>query len=136
MSRALIIFLSLLFFPILVHAQEIPVTEEQQLETVTEVTESDVEDEVLLQQLQYYIENPLNLNAATEEELRSLFILTDLQIYNLLQYRKLAGVLVSIYELQAVPSWNLSTIKRVLPYVTISIRTDAAQTIDRTVAWR
>ncbi|HEY0732819.1 MAG TPA: hypothetical protein VGD33_10410, partial [Chitinophagaceae bacterium] len=86
MSRSILIILSLLFFPILIHAQEIPVTEEQQLESITEVTESDIEDEMLLQQLQYYIENPLNLNAATEEELRSLFILTDLQIYNLLQY--------------------------------------------------
>lgn len=129
MSRSLLIILYLLFHSFFTNAQELPVTEEQQLETVTEVTESDVEDEMLLQQLQYYIENPLNLNAATEEELRSLFILTDLQIYNLLQYRKLAGALVSIYELQAVPSWNLSTIKRVLPYVTISIRADVAQTL-------
>ncbi len=42
-------------------------------------------------------------------------MLHALQIDALLRYRKLLGKLVSVQELQAVPGWNLETIRQVLP---------------------
>lgn len=62
---------------------------------------------------------PLDLNTATREELLSLYILRDFQINNLLQYRYYAGKLISIYELQAVPGFDLETIRRLLPFVKV-----------------
>ncbi|HSZ85679.1 MAG TPA: helix-hairpin-helix domain-containing protein, partial [Puia sp.] len=69
------------------------------------------------QELDERQKHPINLNTAQEDELRSLQILTDLQIYNFLQYRKLMGSFINIYELQAIPTWDLQSIKVLLPYV-------------------
>ncbi|MEI2738611.1 MAG: hypothetical protein V9F01_07490 [Chitinophagaceae bacterium] len=37
---------------------------------------------------------------------------------NLISYRNLFGKLISIYELQAVPAWDVNTIRKLLPFVT------------------
>src|SRR5699024_764576 len=42
-----------------------------------------------------------------------------LQIVNLIAYRKLLGQFVSIYELQAIPAWDIGTIKKILPFVVV-----------------
>src|SRR5215218_7742963 len=101
-------------------AQQLPSGTEQQLENLAEVTEDETEDDTYLQQLQYYVLHPLNLNTATAEELQAIKILTPLQIAHLLQYRKLFQNLISLYELQAVPLWDLATIRKLLPYVTVA----------------
>lgn len=91
------------------------------MENVTDIEQTDVEDDSYLQQLIYFKLNPLNINAALANELKDLRLLTDLQINNLLIYRKLFGNLVSIYELQAIPSWDVFTIKKILPYIKVAI---------------
>jgi hypothetical protein len=73
-----------------------------------------------LQELAQFRKNPVNLNTADENELKELRIITDLQIENLLSYRKLFGKLLSIYELQSVPTWDIFTIKKLLPFVTVA----------------
>ncbi len=50
--------------------------------------------------------------------MKQLRIVTDLQIANLITYRNLFGKLISIYELQAVPAWDVITIRKLLPFVT------------------
>jgi hypothetical protein len=100
-------------------AQDLPATTQQQLENIAEANEEDPQDDNLLQQLDYFKKHPINLNTATTEELQSLKILTDLQIANFIQYRSLLGTLINIYELQAVPTWDVLTIQKVLRYVII-----------------
>lgn len=91
---------------------------EQQLENLTDIDQSETEDDSYLQQLQQFLKNPININTATEDELKELKIISDLQIDNLIRYRRLFGPLVSVFELQAVPSWDAATIRKVLPLVT------------------
>lgn len=98
-------------------AQDLPATTQQQLENLGDEA---LEDDALLQQLAYYRKHPLNLNTATAEELQTLRFLTDLQIANFIRYRKLAGKLIDIYELQAVPTFDLLTIQKILPYIAVS----------------
>lgn len=104
-------------------AQENPVqagsTTEQQLENLTEQLESETEDDTYLQTLVLLRKNPLNVNTVEKNELRDLRMLTDLQIEKLLQYRQLLGAFISIYELQAVPDWDIETIQKVMPYVMV-----------------
>src|ERR1044072_6752568 len=104
---------------ITVLAQERPVepVNEQQLEMQAERDEGVTDDDTQWQQLMYFQKHPLNLNAATENELKALRLLTDLQISNFLMYRKQLGALLHIYELQAVPAWDVYTIKQLVPYV-------------------
>lgn len=63
--------------------------------------------------------NPLDLNKATEEELKSLFILLPHQVQALVNHRKKYGKLISIYELQAVEGFDLLVIERLLPFVSL-----------------
>jgi len=101
--------------------QEVPQTTQKQLENLADVTETESIDDIhLLQQLEYYLKHPINLNEATAEGLRQLQLLTDLQIDHLIRYRSLLGKLISIYELQAVPTWDVQTIRKILPYITDS----------------
>jgi hypothetical protein len=101
-------------------AQDIPPEAEQQLENLTDVDQAETEDDSYLQQLAQYRRHPLNLNDAETNELRELRILTDLQIQNLLSYRRLFGKIIDIYELQAIPSWDIGTIRKLLPFITVT----------------
>src|SRR5215213_8354664 len=109
-----------LFCTMLATAQQLPSATEQQLENLTELAEEETEDDTFLQQLQQYRQHPLDINTASAEELQTFKLLTPLQIQNLLQYRKLFQNLISIYELQAVPLWDVVTIGKLLPYITIN----------------
>ncbi len=68
--------------------------------------------------LVYYIQK-LNLNKASKEELATLYILNPTQLQDFIQYRSDFGKLLSIHELQVIPSFNLSTIQQLLPFVTV-----------------
>jgi Helix-hairpin-helix motif len=105
-------------------AQENPViinNTEQQMEDLTAGNDdNETEDDTWLQQLDDLRKHPVNLNTAGEEELKLLRLLTPLQINNLFVYRRLFGPLVHIYELQAVPGWDVETIRKLLPFITVS----------------
>jgi hypothetical protein len=110
-------FILLLLLSITCLSQDVPPITQQQLENIAETNDEDPKDDNLLQQLDYFRRHPINLNEATIEELQSLKIITDLQINNFIRYRNLFGKLVSIYELQAIPTWDVLTIKKILPYI-------------------
>ena len=95
-------------------------TVEEALENLMERSEEDTNDENW-QLLDFYLKNPLDLNQATEEQLEEMQLLTALQIKNLTSYRRLLGAFLSIYELQAIPAWDLQAIRRLLPYIKVGL---------------
>ena len=98
-----------------------PTTTEQQLENITENNEDlETEDDSYLQEMVQFQKNPVDLNTADEALLKELLVLSPLQIQNLISYRAVLGKLINIYELQGIPGWNVRTIQRVLPYVSVS----------------
>ncbi len=103
---------------------------EQQLENITENNEDlETEDDTFLQQLVQFIKDPVNLNTADETELARLVILSPVQIHNLIMYRMLAGKIIDLYELQAIPGWDIVTIQKVRPYITVSLQVTVAGTL-------
>lgn len=97
-----------------------PVIIEQQVENLTENSaDIETEDDSYLQEMQHFLDDPINLNTATESDLKDLKVLTALQIQNLISYRNLLGKFINIYELQAVPGWNVSMIRKIRPYITV-----------------
>jgi hypothetical protein len=110
--------LSFILFVQASYAQETQTTE-QQIENITEADESETEDDSYVQALQQYIKNKLNLNTATETELKDFPFLSPLQIANFMNYRRLFGRFISIYELQAVPAWDVETIQKMLPFISV-----------------
>ena len=96
-------------------------TTEQQLENITENSEDqETEDDSYLQQLNQLQRKPVNINKADETFFKELRILTALQIHSFLTYRSLLGKLISLYELQAVPGWDLLTIQKIKPFISVS----------------
>jgi hypothetical protein len=108
-----------------------PSNAEQQLENLAQANDSESEDDSWLQELVHFRKNPINLNRAGEEDLIKLKILTDLQIANFIAYRRLLGRLLSIYELQAIPSWDVYTIKKILPFVVVANDSNAGEEMTR-----
>jgi len=62
---------------------------------------------------------PMNLNRVGEIDLLEFGLLTDAQVNDFLNYRDEMGKLISIYELQSIPSFQVSDIRRILPFVTL-----------------
>ena len=75
--------------------------------------------EKLYDELSYLSENPINLNKTTLEQLKQIPFLSDLQIMNILDYRKRQGEIVSIYELKNIRFLDMETIELILPFIFI-----------------
>ena len=102
-------------------AQDLPpANTEQELENLADADQAETEDDSNLQQLVQFKKNPINLNSTDGTELSELKILTAIQIENFLSYRRIFGNLISIYELQAIPSWEVQMIRKILPYITLN----------------
>lgn len=98
---------------------------QQRIEFIAEQLESESIDLTnVIEQLNYYFDHPLNLNAATSEDLQSLGLLTDVQINDVILHRKVFGKFISIYELQSLAYWDMQTIQMVLPFVKVDDRLD------------
>ena len=89
-------------------------------ERIFAVQEDDLHYEDLYESLSSYYIEPLNLNKATREELENLYLLNLNQINALLEHRKQFGDLLSIYELQTIPEFDLVTIEKLLPFVQVN----------------
>jgi hypothetical protein len=59
-------------------------------------------------------ERKYNINSINEIELLGFNILTPQQINSFIIYRKRIGSFISLFELQAVPGWDIETIKAVI----------------------
>ncbi|MEO6612161.1 MAG: helix-hairpin-helix domain-containing protein [Chitinophagaceae bacterium] len=120
MKGSLLILLFTIHYSLLMAGQELPSSTEQQLENQADADQQETEDDSYLQDLGRFRAFPVNLNTAGANELKQLGILNELQVSNLITYRNLFGRLLSIYELQAVACWDLVTIRKLLPFVTIT----------------
>jgi hypothetical protein len=79
----------------------------------------DLNYEELYENIALLLNNPINLNEAGAEELRFLNLMSENQVQSLLQYRNENGPLLSVYELQAIPEFDLTVIKTIIPFVVI-----------------
>lgn len=78
------------------------------------------DSEELYESLLQLYASPLDLNAASPDDLAATFILNGEQLRSFFDYRGKAGALLSLYELQAIPGFDIYTIRRLLPFVTVS----------------
>jgi len=66
--------------------------------------------------------SPLDVNAVDEEKLRGIGVLTEKQIQNLLEHRRISGPMISFYELQAVEGFDEQTIRFLMPFLRFADR--------------
>ena len=111
-------FIGLFFTTLFAAAQEIDL--EDFAEQRFQVQDEDISYEDLYESLLLFYTNPLNLNSAEKADLASLYILSPAQINAFFEYRENVGKLISLYELQAIPEWDVPTIRDLLPFVSIT----------------
>ena len=90
------------------------------LEAIYSRSAGDVPYEILQERLWEYYCAPLALNQTSKEELQLLCILTDTQLAQLDRHMTQNGPLVSIYELQTIPEFDLATIQLLQPFVKVT----------------
>jgi len=115
---------------------EPPIIEDQLEHLAAENEDEASEDDNYLQALSHFLKHPINLNYADEGVLDQLHLLNPLQISSFFSYRKLFGNFLSIYELQAIPTWDLALINRIRPYVTIAQKTEVFNSISKRLPGR
>jgi hypothetical protein len=111
-----------LLFPLIGRTQTYPRPEiqvEDFVEKLFNIQSSDANYEDLYEQLLLLYSNPLDLNEATPDELRNIYILSENQVQAFLLHRQKNGRLLSIYELQNISTFDLNTIYALLPFVTV-----------------
>ena len=92
----------------------------QSIQDLFPVQTEGIDYEAVFDALTQLYANPLDLNRATRDELSATYLLTERQLSSLATYRADFGDLLSVYELQAVPDFDGPTIRRLLPFVTVS----------------
>ncbi|MCK5538174.1 MAG: hypothetical protein KAI79_15210, partial [Bacteroidales bacterium] len=92
---------------------------EDYIEQYAENTEDEEAQTELIETLEYYLNNPLNLNIATQEELAIFPFLSEEQINQLFTYIRRKGQMLSIYEIQYINDFDYQTITKLLPFVMV-----------------
>ena len=77
-----------------------------------------IEEDLFESLYQNYL-NPIDLNNATREQLASIYVLSEKQLNSFFNYRQKVGNLLSIYELQSIPDFDLRTIYKLVPFVAV-----------------
>jgi hypothetical protein len=89
------------------------------LEHIAENVTEDADISELTEQLTAFRNRPINLNKTHSQELKALGLLSPIQIGNFFRYLS-KNKLIDVLELQAIPSFDIETINRILPFVTLS----------------
>ncbi len=97
------------------------------IESIAEQLDAELDYTDLVERLYELSANPINLNAATEDDLQSLLFLTDFQIFNLMKYRDDVGQIFSFYELQYVYGFDAELSRQVMPFVSLDAKSESTQ---------
>lgn len=81
---------------------------------------AEIDYEDLFEALSQLYASPLDMNKVTRNELASTYLLTEQQLDAFFEFRHQTGPFISIYELQAIPGFDLTTIRKVRPIFTLT----------------
>ncbi len=92
------------------------------LEPFFEEQDSDIDFDYndLFEDLEAYLNNPIDVNHISGNELELFQFLSPLQKSAFSEYLSDHGPILSLYELQAIPHFDLPTIKTLLPFVKLN----------------
>jgi len=99
---------------------------QQTIEDLIESTGEELSDETdiqeILEDLEYFRQNPLPVNQATFKEFIRLHLLSEPQINNLINFRNKTGTIYSIYELASIDGFTPDVLQKVEPFITFEMK--------------
>lgn len=113
------LYIIALLFPFFVEAQVIEPDRDIEaiLESIIETMEDESGEILIVEDLEQFAENPLNINTATASELSRLHMLDDIQINNILDYIRQYGPVLSIFELNAIDGFSPELLQKMEPFI-------------------
>jgi hypothetical protein len=115
--RFCVLALLLIILSLSLAAQTEITSMEEWLEDLTSELETEVDDYSLMEDLTYFLENPISINQTDEETLGRLHFLTDFQIKSLLVYVHDHGSIVSPYEIPYIYGFDQDLTEKLLPFI-------------------
>jgi hypothetical protein len=89
---------------------------EQLLESILESHLDKIEEgtdmALIIQDLEYFLEHPVNINATSATELARLYLLNEIQIQKLLEYITTYGPVYSIFELKTIDGFTPNLLQK------------------------
>ena len=90
------------------------------MEAIAAASDQEPENDQAEQNMDYHLRHPLSINRIKPDELLDLQLLSPQQVNAFVQYRNLFGPIRNAYELQAIPLWDITTIRKLLPILSFS----------------
>lgn len=117
----LIILLSALVGSLSAQNQVVNQITEDLLESVGENLNDDVDFQEILDDWEDLRQNPLKVNLASATDFQHLHLLSELQIENLIAYRRKTGTIYSLYELVAVDGFTPDILQKMEPFISFEV---------------
>jgi len=90
------------------------------IEEISSKSDNEIDFTPIIEDLMDLLENPLNLNRCSLEDLSRLVFLSDFQTKSLWDYIHANGPMLSIYELQLVYGFEKKDIVQIAPFIRLS----------------
>lgn len=97
---------------------------EQLMESMADEFPEDFDYSDLLEQWNYYLKHPIDLNKTEGKDLIELRFLSPLQVNAILKHRTLIGRYQMTYELQSVDGLHMELVRLLLPFVRVVEESD------------
>ncbi|HDR51743.1 MAG TPA: helix-hairpin-helix domain-containing protein, partial [Mariniphaga anaerophila] len=106
-------------FPFFARAQTPEATTQLEsiIESILEELGEETDAALIIEDLEEFAANPLNINIATRDQLSRLHLLDDIQIQKLINYLKEFGPALSVYELNTVDGLTPELLMKMEPFI-------------------
>jgi hypothetical protein len=94
------------------------------IEEMSSRSDQEIDFTPIVEDLMHFLDDPINLNQCSQDDLSKLAFLSDFQIQGLWDYIQANGQILSIYELQMVVGFDRADIQRISPFVILSKPSD------------
>ncbi|SHF03736.1 hypothetical protein SAMN05444274_103317 [Mariniphaga anaerophila] len=114
------IVLALLCFFSVIGRSQTPEAESQVeaiIESIVEELGEETGAALIIEDLEQFAENPLNINTATREQLSELHLLDEVQLQKLLNYLSRFGPALSVFELNTIDGFNRELLLKMEPFI-------------------
>ena len=132
--KGLIRHISFILFQLIVLAASAQnSTPDQLIESILESHLDEIEEgtdvALIIQDLEYFLEHPVNINATNASELARLYLLNEIQIQKLLEYINDYGPIYSIYELKTIDGFTPNLLQKLQYFIEFGSEEQARQTL-------
>ena len=92
---------------------------QEYMELIAEQNDDENVSEEIMEVLEHFLDNPINLNDTTSNDLQKLFFISEFQTQSLKSYIRQNGQLYSVYELEFINGFDDETRRLLMPFVKV-----------------